>query len=222
MNMAAISITDNSVTEWEANDLAKLNQTFKIESVRSMIRRGLSLGQRPFMSTKFGPESAVLLHLMVQEVPDTPVVWVDSGYNTRATIRYAEWLQERLQLNLHIFRPLEQDWQLPPELDDPEHAAFTQKVKLEPFARALSTLKPDVWFSSLRREQTAYRAGLNFVSRSESGLIKIAPLLEWSTQDMQDYLHRYQLNPEFGYSYADYYDPTKGQPRRECGLHLSF
>ena len=211
-----------TTTDIFRTDISHLNREFMIDSVRAMVRRGLGLGQRPFVSTKFGPESAVLLHLLVQEAPEIPVVWIDTGYNTRATARYAERLAQRLHLNLHIFRPLQERLEFPPALDDPEHAAFTHRVKLEPFARALESLQPDVWFSSLRREQTAYRAGLNFVSRSESGLIKIAPLLEWQDADMQAYLKQYDLKPEFNYAQADYYDPTKGEPRRECGLHLSF
>ena len=204
------------------NDITHLNRAFMIDSVRAMIRGGLGLGQRPFVSTKFGPESAVLLHLLVQEAPDIPVVWIDTGYNTRATLRYADTLQQRLQLNLRVFRPRQETLEFPPPLDDPEHAAFTRRVKLEPFARALETLQPDVWFSGLRREQTAYRAGLKVVSRSEAGLLKVAPLLEWTQVDMQAYLTAYELAPESEYSEADYYDPTKGEPRRECGLHLSF
>jgi phosphoadenosine phosphosulfate reductase len=203
-------------------DLSYLNQEFRIDSVRLMIQRGLSLGQRPFMSTKFGPESAVLLHLLAQAAPGIPVVWVDTGYNTRATLHYAEFLRQRLDLNLRIFRPRQDTLAIPPELSDPQHAAFTRRVKLEPFERALETLQPDVWFSSLRREQTAYRAGLNIVSRSNSGLLKVAPLLEWKEADMQAYLAHYDLDPDFDYAQADYYDPTKGEARRECGLHLSF
>ena len=204
------------------SDIAYLNRAFMIDSARAMIRRGLSLGQRPFVSTKFGPESAVLLHLLVQEAAAIPVVWVDTGYNTRATMRYAEVIRQRLRLNLKIFQPLQVTFELPPELDDPTHEAFTRRVKLEPFARAMETLQPDVWFSGLRREQTAYRAGLDILSYSESGLLKVAPLLDWNQADMQAYLIAYDLAPESEYSENDYYDPTKGEPRRECGLHLSF
>jgi len=203
-------------------DITHLNRAFMIDSARAIIRRGLSLGQRPFVSTKFGPESAVLLHLLVQEAVDIPVVWIDTGYNTRTTMRYAELIRQRLRLNLKTFQPQQATFELPPELDDPAHEAFTRRVKLEPFARAMETLQPDVWFSGLRREQTAYRAGLDIVSYSESGLFKVTPLLDWNHADMQAYLMAYDLAPESDYTDDDYYDPTKGEPRRECGLHLSF
>lgn len=44
---------------------------------------------RPIVSTKFGPESAAFLHMLTRIVPDIPVVWVDTGYNTRSTLQFA-------------------------------------------------------------------------------------------------------------------------------------
>ena len=179
---------------------------------------GLSLGERPFTSTSFGRYSAVLLHLLTQRRPDIPVVWVDTGYNTRTTLKFADTLRRRLDINLRVYRPADDGvLRYPPALGDPEHADFTRRVKLEPFARALKTLAPDVWFSALRREQTTHRAEQPYVQNTERGLLKIAPLLDWREHDMEDYLRRHDLPLN-----ADYYDPTKGEPRRECGLHLNF
>lgn len=194
----------------------ELNYQHKLATSRQLIRQSLRLAERPFVSTKFGPDSAVLLHLLVSERPDLPVVWVDTGYNTRATVRFAEQLRTRLRLRLQIFQPAPGAWQLPPALDDPTHAAFTRRVKLEPFVRALEALQPDLWFSGLRREQTAYRAGLGFYSRSTGGLLKVAPVLDWNAADMARYRGQYDLPTE-----PDYYDPTKGEAHRECGLHLN-
>lgn len=198
-------------------DVTTLNRRHKLAASRTLIRQTLALGQRPFVSTKFGPESAVLLHLLVAERPDIPVVWVDTGYNTRATLRFAENLQDQLRLDLRVFRPQQEALELPPALDDPEHAEFTRRVKLEPFARALEALQPDIWFSGLRREQTAYRAGLGYFNPTVTGPLKVAPLLDWTLDDMEAYLDAFELPSE-----PDYYDPTKGEPRRECGLHLTF
>ena len=32
------------------------------------------------MSTSFGIQSAVMLHLVTQVIPDIPVIWIDTGY----------------------------------------------------------------------------------------------------------------------------------------------
>jgi 3'-phosphoadenosine 5'-phosphosulfate sulfotransferase (PAPS reductase)/FAD synthetase len=42
------------------------------------------------MSTSFGIQSAVMLHLVTQVVPDVPVIWVDTGYLPVETYRFAE------------------------------------------------------------------------------------------------------------------------------------
>ena len=181
----------------------------------------LGLGKRSIVTTNFGPFSAVLLHMVTQVRPDIPVL-MDSGYGTEATYRYADELTRRLGLNLHTYLPrrtramreaLEGPAPLP---DDPRHAAFTEEVKLEPFARAIAELKPEVWFTALREEQTAFRAGLAPVTLSKEGILKVSPVFHWSSKRMHEYLQAHGLPNNF-----DYYDPTKVEDKRECGLHMA-
>jgi phosphoadenosine phosphosulfate reductase len=101
-----------------------------------------------------------------------------------------------------------------PALDDPRHAAFTEEVKLEPFARALRETAPKVWFTALRATDTAVRAQMEPVSINPDGLIKVA-LLHWSSKDVR-ILRKHGLPNNF-----DYVDPTKGEDNRECGLHFA-
>ncbi len=91
----------------------------------------------------------------------------------------------------------------------------TREVKLEPFERALREMAPDVWFTALRAEDTPERARMEPVSKNADGLLKVSPLLHWSARDMYQYLQRHDLPNEF-----DYFDPTKVEEKRECGLHL--
>jgi phosphoadenosine phosphosulfate reductase len=89
-------------------------------------------------------------------------------------------------------------------------------VKLEPFTRALREMAPKVWFTALRATDTAVRAQMEPVSLNPDGLIKVAPLLHWSSKELHDYCKAHDLPNNF-----DYVDPTKGEDNRECGLHLS-
>lgn len=198
---------------------AALNQALApSETALDVIEENLSGALRPIVTTKFGPESAVLLHMLTRIQPDIPVVWVDTGYNTRSTLLFAEHLTQQLLLNLSVWRPDETHvYRQAPSLDDPDHAAFSEQVKLEPFRRALAEHRPDVWFSALRREQTEFRSQLPVVLESGRGYRKVHPLLDWTAYDIQEYLATYDLPSE-----ENYYDPTKGEPKRECGLHLAF
>ena len=182
----------------------------------------LALNQPSIVTTNFRPFEAVILHLVTRVRPDVPVVWMDNGYNTEATYRFADELTRLLKLNLRSYLPLRSRAHREavdgptPALDDPRHAAFTEEVKLEPFARALRETAPKVWFTALRATDSAVRAQMEPVSINPDGLIKVAPLLHWTSRDLYQYCEVHGLPNNF-----DYVDPTKGEDQRECGLHLT-
>jgi phosphoadenosine phosphosulfate reductase len=64
-------------------------------------------GDQLVLSTSFGIQSAVMLHLVTSLIPKIPVVFIDTGYLFPETYRFAESLTERLQLNLKTYRPLQ-------------------------------------------------------------------------------------------------------------------
>ena len=191
-----------------------LNHRDRVARARATLALASSIVARPIVSAKFSPHSAVLLHLVDSVMPSTPVVWVDTGYNTRATKAFVGTVSERLGIEPHRFEPHDHVVTVPPALDDPEHARFVEEVKLEPFRRALETLSADAWISSVRREQTTHRRALRAFDEGLPGIVKISPLLEWSEEDLERYAHEHELPVG-----PDCYDPTKGEPMRECGLH---
>ncbi len=201
-------------------DLARINADLGHDAP-ALVRWATGLGLRSIVTTNFRPFEAVILHMVAQAQPDVPVIWMDNGYNTEATYRFADEVTRQLGLNLKIYLPLRTrahreavDGPVP-ALDDPGHAAFTQEVKLEPFARALRETAPQVWFTALRATDSAVRAQMEPVSINPDGLVKVAPLLHWSSKDLYDYCQQHGLPNNF-----DYVDPTKGEDQRECGLHL--
>jgi phosphoadenosine phosphosulfate reductase len=188
---------------------------------QGLVKWAIDLGRPAIVTTNFRPFEAVILHMVTRVQPDVPVVWMDNGYNTEATYRFADEVTKQLALNLKIYVPRRSRAHREavegpvPALDDPRHAAFTEEVKLEPFARALRETAPQVWFTALRATDTAVRAQMDPVSINPDGLVKIAPLLHWSSKDLHTYCQAHGLPNNF-----DYVDPTKGEDNRECGLHL--
>jgi phosphoadenosine phosphosulfate reductase len=202
-------------------DIAKANAEFGRDPER-LTAWALGLGQRAFCSSSFGPFSAVTLHMATQVQPDIPVVWIDSGYGTAAMYRYVDEVTAQLKLNLYIVRPRRSrahreaaDGPLP-EVGSKGHAAFTEEVKLEPFERAVRELGGKVWITGIRAEETAERARMEPVSLTRDGIVKVAPVLHWDARRMHEYLKRHRLPNNF-----DYFDPTKVEDRRECGLHTA-
>jgi len=202
-------------------DLARINSELG-HNAEGLVDWAIGLGQPAIVTTNFRPFEAVILHMVARAKPDVPVVWMDNGYNTEATYRFADEVTKLLGLDLHIYLPRRSRAHREavegptPALDDPRHAAFTEEVKLEPFARALRETAPKVWFTALRATDTAVRAQMDPVSVNPDGLIKVAPLLHWSSKDLYAYCEAHGLPNNF-----DYVDPTKGEDNRECGLHLA-
>ena len=206
----------------EAQKISELNEQNKVldgKPPRDIIYWALSIAKKPIISTNFGPFSASLLHAVTNQSPKINVVWIDTGYNTSQTYKYALGLIKQLKLNINIYVPKEsvayRNITLGiPSFKDPKHAIFTEQVKLEPFRRAINILKPDIWFTNIRKGQTAFRDNLNVLSLSKNGILKVSPFYNYSDDDLKEYLKIHQLPNE-----TRYYDPTKQISNRECGIH---
>lgn len=205
-------------------DLRKINADLKGCPAETIVRWALALGKRTFASTSFSPNSGVMLHLVSRIDPQVPIVWVDSGYNMPDAYQVAETLIEKLRLNMHVYNPLMSAERrnalmggIPHPDDNPDlHREFTRQVKLEPFQRALADLKPEVWLTGIRRDETEFRKTLDIVSIDDRGLLRVAPLFYWSEQEIADYMRSHHLP-----TCQHYFDPTKISSDAECGLHTS-
>lgn len=193
------------------------------------------------LSSSFGAQSAVMLHLVTRQVPDIPVVLIDTGYLFPETYRFIDDLTDRLALNLKVFRPKTsaawqearygQRWSQGIET----LSAYNRDNKVEPMERALTTLGVGTWFAGLRRAQSSSRADTPYIEISGERR-KVHPIADWSDRDVHRYLRENELpyHPlwEQGYvsigdvhstrSLAEVGSPEEtrffGQ-KRECGLH---
>ena len=203
-------------------NLDAFNRDLTTLSPQDIIASVLAGAKAPVLTTNFGPHEAAILHMVTRIRPDIPVVWIDSGYSTDATYRFASQLINQLDLNIRIYHPeFSRAYRSAvmggvPEVDTPEHDEFTHQVKLEPFARAMASEAPDIWLTAIRKDQTAFRQGLEVASETQDGYLRVAPILNWTELDVKEYLVEHNLPIE-----EDYYDPTKVLGHRECGLHTS-
>ena len=91
----------------DSQDLAELNAWLETQSAEQRVAWALANGQQGHaLSSSFGAQSAVALHLLTRQQPDIPVILVDTGYLFPETYRFADELVERLKLNLKVVRPL--------------------------------------------------------------------------------------------------------------------
>jgi phosphoadenosine phosphosulfate reductase len=200
-------------------NIESLNEQFKSKTPNEIIKWAVEWGKKPVVTTNFRPYEAVILHACSQVWKDIPVIWCDTGYNTSYTYKHAEATIKQLGLNIKLYVPQQtaahRDVTLGiPQIEDPKHKLFTEQVKLEPFRRAMSEHQPDVWFTNLRKGQTAFRDSIDILSLSADGILKVSPFYYWSDEEMEKYLSEHNLGNEI-----KYFDPTKVLGNRECGLH---
>jgi len=199
--------------------ICALNAQLKGIPPEEIISWAITYGKKAVVTTNFRPYEVALLYAITDVAPETPVIWCDTGYNTPNTYRHSETLISRLNLNLKLYVPKQTTAHRDvvmgiPDIDDPRHAQFTEQVKLEPFRRAMAEHQPDVWFTNLRKGQTALRDTLDILSLSRNGVLKVSPFYHWSDAQLDVYLKERGLPNEH-----KYFDPTKVLENRECGLH---
>jgi len=224
-------------------DLAAVNAQLAEADAESIIGWAAdAFGERLIMSSSFGSQAAVMLHLVTRIMPNIPVVFIDTGYLFPQTYRFAQELTQRLKLNLKVYAPrTTAAWQeaLHGKLwqqGEEGLAKYHQFNKIEPMQRALRELNAAAWLAGLRAQQTEHRAALRPVEL-QNGLYKVHPILRWTTKDVHEYLKKHGLpyHPlyEQGYkSIGDVHSTFRvtDEPheragrqlggKQECGLHL--
>lgn len=223
-------------------DLAKWNSEFEMMSAERRVATALEyLPGVHVLSSSFGAQAAVSLHLLTQARPDIPVILLDTGYLFPETYEFIENLQSRLELNLKVYSS-----RMTPAMQEAIYGkrwlqglegleAYNQDNKVEPMQRALRELQAGTWFTGIRRAQSATRADTPFV-QEQHGVVKVAPIADWTDRDVYIYLKEHDLpyHPlwEQGYvsigdvhttrSLEDVDDASETRffgLKRECGLH---
>jgi len=200
-------------------------------------------GERLVLSTSFGVQSAVMLHMVTQIVPQIPILFIDTGYLFPETYRFAAELGQRLSLNLKTFRSQQSAaqqealygklWEQ--GLDGLKR--YNELNKVEPMNRAITQLGAQAWISGLRRVQSNSRKKRPAIEK-QNKIVKLYPIIDWSDKAIYDYLTQHDLpyHPlwDQGYvSVGDWHSTSKlsagmhaedtrfGGLKRECGLHES-
>ena len=203
----------------EKDVLTKFNKEFENKTPSEIITWVLTFANNPIVTTNFRPYEAAILHATSKVLSEIQVIWCDTGYNTSYTYKHASNLMDQLRLNVKLYVPKQtsayRDAMMGiPNVYDPMHQSFSEQVKIEPFRRAMEEIKPDVWFTNIRKGQTALRDSLDIFSFTKDGVLKVSPFYHWSDIELDAYLKEYNLPNEIRY-----FDPTKALESRECGIH---
>lgn len=227
----------------EPESLEELNAMLETSTAQQRVEWALANGPaNAALSSSFGAQAAVMLHMLTQQQADIPVILIDTGYLFPETYRFADELQERLKLNLQVFRPLvSRAW-----MEARHGRLWEQGVvgidqynglrKVEPMKRALKELGIGTWFTGLRRSQANSRSQTPILQQRD-GRLKVNPIADWTDRDIWVYLKKHDLpyHPLWNEGYVsigDFHTTSRWEPgmnaedtrnfglKRECGIHV--
>lgn len=226
----------------DAENLDSLNGKLERMSAEQRVEWALqNLPGNHIMTSSFGIQGALMLHLVTRVQPDMPVVLVDTGHLFPETYAFVDQLADRLQLNLHVYRS-----ELSPAWQESRYGRLWEQGlsgierynrinKVEPLQRALKAHDTGSWFAGLRRQQSQSRSALP-VARVQDGRFKIHPVVDWHNRDVHRYLQQHHLpyHPLWEQGYVSVGDVHTSRPmelgmreeetrffglKRECGIH---
>jgi phosphoadenosine phosphosulfate reductase len=223
--------------------LARVSEHLEDSSPQDILRWAVSVyGEDLTLSVSFGnPEGMVLLDMLTRITDKAQVFTLDTGFLFEETVRFREEAMKKYPLPLKVLTPgltvEEQVAHYGPKLYSCAPDLCCEVRKIAPQRRFLRDY--GAWVTGIRRDQTTQRADTPVLSWEERfGVVKIAPLVNWSTGEVEEYVceRGLPLNPLLGRGYksigcAPCTQPVSeaedaragrwpGMDKTECGLHF--
>lgn len=233
----------------EQLDLPTLNDMFEASDPSKIVEwSAAQFADALVMSSSFGAESALLIHMATRAKPDIKVIFLDTGYLFPETHLFMEQLRARFELNVWTYRTRNDPIaylhhageENPTWRKDPDACCAANKE--EPMERAMRELTPKAWLRGIRRNQAETRKDRKFIEwSSRYSCYAISPLLNWTGREIFAYMKKHDLpyHPLYEKGYAsigcnplsctrpitDGEDPRSGrwagQGKVECGINMN-
>ena len=233
----AAAVSDPVLVERAAQLDARFAKARPHDVIEALIEQKLPGGIAAVSS--FGTESAVLLHIVSEVDPSTPILFLDTGMLFEETLTYRDQLMERLGLtDLRIFTPNEEEL----AKIDPDRMLWASDTdaccgvrKVEPLDRALQGFGG--WLNGRKRYHGESRSSIPVVE-ADGPRIKANPLALMGAQEIQGYFvkHHLPLHPLQVHGFASIgcmpctsrtapgegvrAGRWRGSNKTECGIHI--
>jgi phosphoadenosine phosphosulfate reductase len=223
------------------DELNRKSAELKLVSPREILRWAVQRFAPKFtMATAFGPEGMVIIHLLAELAPNTPIFNLDTGYQFPETLELRERVKQRygIEVELRCAELTVPEYEAlhggPLYETNPNQCCFDRKVRvLQEAARGRHA-----WASGIRRDQSPDRAQAPIVGWDKKfGLVKVSPLANWTKKEVWRLItdHDIPYNPlhDQGYTSIGCWPCTRavmfgederagrwsGFAKTECGLH---
>jgi phosphoadenosine phosphosulfate reductase len=226
------------VREFDPAELARLDDA-PAEEILRWSAQNFEDGEIA-LSSAFGPGSAVLIHMLADIAPQTPVIFIDTLHHFAETLEHVELVTNRYGLDLRVFKAAPDretfEAQYGSRLWETDLERYQLLTKVEAFKQATQPLKG--WITGRRRDQSSTRTQLPVIEVKEK--IRINPLAAWSKKQIWDFIleHKLPYNPLHDRGYASVGDEPlttpvgageheragrwRGNEKLECGIHTQI
>lgn len=114
------------------------------------------------LTSSFGAQSAVLLHMLLNQNPNLKVIFLDTQYLFPETYKFVEDLKTQLNINLYTYKS-----KLSKEEQEKKYGKlwlqgveglnkYNYLNKIEPMERAIKELGVKTWISGIRKNQSDF------------------------------------------------------------------
>jgi len=234
-----MSHPQSELSEFEIKQLARRFETAAVEEILEWAVERFS--PRLAMTSNFGAEGVVVIDYLSRVAPETPIIYLETGFQFAETDQLKERLRARYGVNIIERRAElsvgEQNRIHGERLYERDSDLCCRIRKVEPLAAALKGY--DAWIAALRRDQSPTRANIGVVEwNARHGLVKINPLATWTRQRVWNYIvtHKLPYNALYDDGYAsigcapctrrvavgahERSGRWDGEKKVECGIHL--
>lgn len=159
-----------------------------LEPIREKMTAYADAGRRLFATTSCQSNSVVLLHVLSEVAPETPVYFMNTGYHFPETLRFKRTLAKRFGLQIRdlvstVPRLQQRSGGRLLFTSDPDYCCHINKIEpLEPVLQS-----HDVWVNGIRAGQSAVRRAMK-IEQPARGVLRYHPLLRWDDALVQDYI----------------------------------
>ncbi len=179
-------------------EIEDLQRADKVKNVRRILEwTGRKYGKKAALLSSFGAEDVVLIDVISDIAPYTQIFTLDTGRLSQTTFEVIEKTRRKYGTDITVFFPEASAVEEMVESYGPDlflssielRKKCCQVRKVEPLKRALNGLS--AWISGVRRDQSVTRESIKRteVDNPHVGIIKINPLVDWSEEDVWNYIH---------------------------------
>ncbi len=182
--------------KFDKPQIDELNVKFEKSTPQEVLTFFINLlKEKIAFSSSLGAEDQVLTEMISNIDRTTKIFTLDTGRMFPESYELIERTNARFKINIQVLFPERE--KVEEMVNEKGVNLFYESVenrklcchirKIEPLKRALQGL--DVWISGLRKSQSVTRTALKLVEWDDNfNLIKLNPLIEWSEQQVWDYI----------------------------------